>query len=149
VAHGVEERRGKERMIDEAAPAIVRHQRIDRLHLDPAEAGVVHGLQLAVEALRGDGGAEPPPAHHRPRRGGRLRPHPAQIRQRIDPLHGGERHRREHDDHEPPPAAPNPCRVPHAASKNLPPRRREDANARAGIWRSCLLLRNHGRWASA
>ena len=54
VAHGVEEGRRQERMVDEAAAAIVGDQRIDRLHFDAAEAGVVHRLQLAVEALRRD-----------------------------------------------------------------------------------------------
>ena len=134
VTHGVEEGRRQERMIDEAAAAIVGDERVDRLHLDAAEAGVVHRLQLAVEALGRDGGAEPPPPHHRPRVRGRLLPHAPQIGQRIGALRGGDRHGREQhrqrstttDRVRVPPVSPGSPWPPRSAS-----RRREEAHARA------------------
>ena len=114
--------RRQERMVDEPAPAIVGHQRIDRLHFDAAEAGVVHRLQLAIEAGRRDGRAEPPPAHHRPRIG-----RAAACHTRRNAASGSarcaaaSRRDRERRCREPPPPDPHPSRVSHRASIDLPP----------------------------
>ena len=63
----VEELAGEIRQVADAMRRIVQNQRIDRLHLEAADAALLHGEHLALQLRPGHRGAEPPPAHHDPR----------------------------------------------------------------------------------
>ena len=60
---------------------VVQSERIDGLHFETSDAAFLHRAHLAFELRLGDGGAEPPPAHHDFAVFGRLLECPLQARQ--------------------------------------------------------------------
>ena len=123
VLQSVEEAGRQERLREVPGRGVIQGQRIDGLHLDAPEAGVLHGLQIAIESGRRHRGTEPPPAHHHPRvvwrsvehlsqrcggwgrRRRRLRLRPHQCERDTDKHH---HHRRQtSNDHAPPVEAPS------------------------------------------
>src|ERR1019366_4410019 len=69
---GLDETIGEIGQVADALLGIVKLEGIDGLDFDAADAAFLHGAQLAFEFVVGDGGAEPPPADHDARVGGRL-----------------------------------------------------------------------------
>ena len=69
------------RQVPQALRRIVHGDRVDGLDLRAPEPRLLHEGQLPGDLGRGDGAAEPPPARHRLRRGGRIGERPAEGRE--------------------------------------------------------------------
>ena len=57
---------GEETAVVEAGGRVVQGEGVEEGDLDAADAGGFHLFEVAGDLLVGDGGAEPPPAHHDP-----------------------------------------------------------------------------------